>query len=102
MNFESKLSKGEFCIPECTKCKKIVWPPVEFCNHCFGDVSLKEGEFVGKILEFSSQNNQNFCLAEFENTIRIMAKISQKPEIGQTVKISNCGIVDESYFFEVI
>ncbi len=102
MNFESKLSKGVFCIPECTKCKKIVWPPVEFCNHCFGDVALKEGPFMGKILEFSSQNQQNFCLVEFENKIRIMAKISLKPEIGQTVKISKCGISDGSYFFEVI
>lgn len=102
MNFESKLSEGIFCIPECTKCKKIVWPPVEFCNYCFGDVVLKEEPFVGKILEFSSQNQQNFCLVEFKNKIRIMAKISLKPEIGQTVKISKCGISDGSYFFEVI
>ena len=102
MNFESKLSEGEFWIPECTKCKKIVWPPAEFCNHCFGDVTLKEGPFVGKILEFSSQNQQNFCLVEFENTIRIMAKILKKPKLGQAVKISKCGISDGSYFFEVI
>lgn len=102
MNFESKLSEGEFWIPECVNCKKIVWPPTEFCNHCFGNVSLKEGPFEGKILEFSSQNQQNFCLVEFENTLRIMAKISQKPELGQTVKISKCGIVNGNYFFEVI
>lgn len=102
MNFESKLGEGEFCIPECTKCKKIVWPPVDFCKHCFGDVALKEGPFVGKILEFSSQNQRNFCVVEFENKIRIMAKISLKPEIGQTVKISKCGISEGSYFFEVI
>jgi uncharacterized OB-fold protein len=102
MNFESKLNDGKFCIPECTECKKIVWPPAEFCNHCFGDVSLKEGPFVGKILEFSRQNQQDFCLVEFENKIRIMAKISQRPEIGQIVKISKCGIVNGGYFFEVI
>ena len=48
MNFESKLNDGEFCIPECTECKKIVWPPAEFCNHCFGNISLKDGPFVGK------------------------------------------------------
>ncbi|MCV0400629.1 MAG: hypothetical protein K5777_01405 [Nitrosopumilus sp.] len=102
MNFESKLTKGEFCIPECIKCKKIVWPPSEFCNSCFGDVVLKEGPFMGKILEFSSQNQQNFCLVEFENTIRIMAKILKKPKLGQAVKISKCGISDGSYFFEVI
>jgi uncharacterized OB-fold protein len=102
MNFESKLNDGKFCIPECTECKKIVWPPAEFCNHCFGDVSLKEEPVVGKILEFSRQNQQDFCLVEFENMIRIMAKISQRPEIGQIVKISKCGIVNGGYFFEVI
>jgi len=102
MNFESKLNVGEFCVPECAECKKIVWPPAEFCNHCFGNVLLKDGPFVGKILEFSRQNQQDFCLVEFENMIRIMAKISQRPEIGQKVKMSKCGIVNGSYFFEVI
>ena len=53
MNFELMLSEGKFCIPECTKCKKTVWPPAEFCNHCFGDVMLQDGPFTGKILEFS-------------------------------------------------
>lgn len=101
MSFESKLENGEFCIPECTECKKIVWPPTEFCNQCFGDVLLKKGPFMGKIIEFSSQNQENFCLVEFEGVIRIMAKISQQPKIGQTVKISECGIVDGDYFFKV-
>ena len=102
MNFETELSLGNFYIPECAKCMKVVWPPSQFCNHCFGVVALKEGPFKGKILEFSSQNQQNFCLVEFENTIRIMAKILKKPELGQTVKISKCGISDGGYFFEVI
>lgn len=102
MNFESKLSEGEFCIPKCIECKKIVWPPTEICNHCLGDVSLTEGPFVGKIIEFSRQNQQDFCLVEFENAVRIIAKISQRPEVGQTVKISKCGISDGNYFFEVI
>ena len=93
---------GYFVFPNVLNVKKIVWPPAEFCNHCFGNVSLKEGPFVGKILEFSRLNQQDFCLVEFENMIRIMAKISQKPKIGQIVKISKCGIVNGSYFFEVI
>jgi len=101
MNFESELSKGEFSIPECTVCKKIVWPPAEFCNHCLGIVSLKKGNFEGKIVEFSRQNEEYFCLVEFENTIRIMAKISQTPKIDQRVKISKCGIVNGNYFFYV-
>ena len=101
MNFESRLSNGQFLIPECIKCKKIVWPPVEFCNHCFGTVSLKEGNIEGKIIEFSRQNEQYFCVVEFEGVIRIMANISKIPEIGQIVKISKCGMNDGNYFFHV-
>ena len=102
MNFDERLDKGEFCIPQCTECKKIVWPPLEFCNSCFGAVHLKEGEFEGKIIEFSRENEQFFCMVEFENSIRIMAHITDTPEIGQTVKISNCGIKEDNYFFQVI
>ncbi len=101
MNFESELSKGKFFIPECTICKKIVWPPAEFCSHCFGLVSLKKGEFEGKIVEFSRQDEEYFCLVEFENNIRIMAKISQIPKIDQRVKILKCGITNGNYFFYV-
>jgi len=101
MSFESYLSRGYFCIPECISCKRIVWPPSEFCNHCFGTVSLKKGDFEGKIVEFSKQNDEYFCLVEFENTIRIIAKISMIPEIGQKVKISKCGISNGNYLFYV-
>ena len=101
MNFESELLQGKFCIPVCTICEKIVWPPTKFCNYCFGQVSLKKGDFKGKIIEFSRQNEEYFCLVEFENTIRIMAKSLQIPEIGQMVKISKCGISNGSYFFYV-
>jgi len=101
MSFESELLQGKFCIPECIVCKKIVWPPSEFCNHCLGQVSLKKGNFTGKIIEFSRQNEEYFCVVEFENTIRLMAKILQIPKIGQIVKISKCGISNENYFFWV-
>ncbi len=101
MSFESELLQGTFCIPECTDCKKIVWPPAEFCNHCFGQVSLKKGDFEGKIIEFSRQNEAYFCLLEFENTIRVMAKILEIPEVNQIVKISKCGISNGNYFFYV-
>ncbi|MGH1566768.1 MAG: hypothetical protein ACRBB5_04980 [Nitrosopumilus sp.] len=101
MNFELELSKGEFNIPECTICKKIVWPPVEFCNHCFGSVSLKKGNFEGKIVEFSRHGEDYFCIVEFKNTIKIMAKILKIPEKGQKVKISKCGISNGNYYFYV-
>ena len=102
MSFEDRLTQGEFCIPECNECKKIVWPPSETCSNCFGNVRLKEGDFEGKIIEFSRQKDQFFCMVEFENTIRIMAKISETPEIGRKVKISKCGIAEGNYFFQVI
>ncbi len=102
MNFESKLSIGKFCIPECERCKKIAWPPAEFCSHCFGTVSLKEEEEVeGKIIEFSRQDKQYFCIVEFQGAIRIMANISKTPKIGQEVKILKCGIRNGNYFFQV-
>ena len=101
MSFEYELLQGKFCIPECTVCKKIVWLPAEFCNHCFGLVSLKKGDFEGKIIEFSRQNEEYFCVVEFENTIRLMAKILGIPEIDQMVKISKCGISNGNYFFYV-
>jgi len=102
MSFETKLNEGIFCIPECNECKKIVWPPAEFCSHCFGTVSPKEGDFEGKIIEFSSKNGQCFCVVEFEKAFRIIATISKTPGIGQSVKMSKCGISDGNYSFIVI
>ena len=102
MNFEDKLLEGEFCIPKCSKCKKIIWPPAESCNHCFGTICLQCGEFKGRIIEFSRQDKQFFCLVEFEETIRVIACMSATPRIGQIVKILNCGIRNRDYFFEII
>ena len=100
MNFESELSKGIFCIPKCDKCHRVVWPPSDFCSYCLEKVILETGDFFGKILEFSKQDDY-FCLVEFEGEIRVIAKMKQMPKIGQRVKISNCGISKENYFFEV-
>tara|TARA_B110000438_G_scaffold288801_1_gene322672 strand:+ start:107 stop:415 length:309 start_codon:yes stop_codon:yes gene_type:complete len=102
MSFEDKLSKGQFYIPECLACKKIIWPPSEFCDKCNGKTSLKKEEFEGKIIEFSKQNENYFCLVEFYGSIRLMAKMKSSPEKNQIVKILKCGIVNGSYFFEII
>jgi len=101
MNFESELSQDNFYIPECIKCSKIVWPPSEFCNNCFGEISLKKKISEGKIIEFSRKDELYFCLVEFESQIRVIAKMSNIPEIGQIVKIVKSGISKGSYFFEV-
>jgi uncharacterized OB-fold protein len=102
MSFEEKLSKGQFYIPECLVCKKIIWPPSEFCAKCNGKTSLKKGEIEGKIIEFSKQNENYFCLVEFYNSIKLIAKMASSPKKNQIVKISKCGIVNGSYFFQII
>jgi len=102
MSFESELSKGNFCIPECIKCKKTIWPPSEFCDRCNGKVSLKSGEFEGKIIEYSKQNKDYFCMVEFSNSIRLMARMNEVPKRNQIVKILKCGIFKGNYFFQVI
>ncbi|WP_306307577.1 hypothetical protein [Nitrosopumilus zosterae] len=80
----------------------MVWPPSEFCNHCFGEISLKKKAHEGKIIEFSRQDDMYFCLVEFDEEIKVMAKIPDTPKIGQTVKILKCGISNGNYFFQVI
>ena len=102
MSFEKELEKGQFCIPECMVCKKLVWPPSEFCDKCNGKTSLKKEEFDGKIIEFSRQNEEYFCMVEFCDSIRIMAKMATCPKKDQMVKISKCGIDKNNYFFHVI
>jgi hypothetical protein len=41
-------------------------------------------------------------MVEFLDSFRLMAKINDKPEIGQIVKISKCGISKGDYFFQII
>ena len=102
MSFEDKLSKCQFYIPECLACKKIIWPPSEFCDKCNGKTSLKKEEFEGKIIEFSKQNDNYFCIVEFYDSIRIMANMTTCPKKDQIVKILKCGINDGGYFFHII
>ena len=101
MSIERELEKGNFVIGECSKCKKNIWPPSEFCNSCFGDVIIKQGSFEGKIIEFSKKDQEYFCLAEFAEQVKIMGRITSGiPLQGQRVSVKKCGIKDKSYFFE--
>jgi hypothetical protein len=100
MSVENEIKKGNFVIGQCIKCKKIVWPPSEYCDMCFSLISPKKGTFEGKIIEFSKQDENYFCLAEFEKHVRIIGKMSSVPEINQHVKIEKCGIKNGNYFFE--
>ena len=55
------------------------------------------------MLEFSQKNDDYFCLAEFENNVRIMGALSanSKPEIGQKVKLIKAGILNGQYSFKM-
>ena len=101
MSFEENLTKGKFLIPKCTQCQKIVWPPSEYCNHCFGKIELKNQDFEAEIVEFSKKDEDYFCLVEIEKSFKIIAKTNQIPTIGKNVSISKCGIKDGDYFFEI-
>jgi uncharacterized OB-fold protein len=102
MNYESELKKGNFLISECTHCKKIVWPPSEFCNQCLNENLWRDCSHLGKIIEFSKKGKINFCVAEFENSIRIIGEIvSGMPEIDKQVNIIDCGIDNGNYFFKM-
>ena len=102
MNFEYELKNGNFIIAECTNCQKIVWPPSDVCNRCFRNVSWRNSSYEGKIIEFSKQDNNYFCVVEIENEIRVIGSLSSGiPNIGQHVRIEKCGLKDENYYFEI-
>jgi uncharacterized OB-fold protein len=103
MRFESELNQGKFVISECTKCNKIIWPPNEICNSCFGEARWKEGPNQGKILEFSKKDETVFCLVEFGEVVRLIGTLEEtmNPEIGQGVKIKHCSIENGDYSFKL-
>ena len=91
--FEIELKKNNFVCSECSKCRKIVWPPSDFCSFCFGQVTWRQISRNGKLIEFSKKDNVIFCIAEFENTIRIIGELEtrlQKPIIGQDLYLVKC------------
>ena len=105
MNFEAELKKGHFMVPECLKCKDVIWPPSDYCSHCFGKISWRELDGIGTILEFSKNRDVFFCLVEFEKNIRILGALdtrSKPPEINKKVKIENCKMDGKNYNFTLM
>ena len=99
--FENELKNGKFVCSECSKCNKLVWPPSDFCSICFSKVIWRQISKKGKIVEFSKNNNTVFCIAEFENKIRIMGELkigSKTPSIGQDLELVKCNYVDKAEF----
>lgn len=98
MIFESELKKGKFLVGECTKCKKVTWPPNDFCSTCFGNLNWRQVKEPGIVIEYSSKDGKVFCLAEFEGVIRVLGVLLGTPKIGQRVRIGGCGFEDMPKF----
>jgi uncharacterized OB-fold protein len=100
--FESEIKVGNFVTSECTYCKKIVWPPSDYCDNCFMEVNWRKVSPNGKLIEWSKKNNDIFCIAEFENTIRVMGKLDTKNVMlksGQLLKFIKCSLNYKPKFF---
>jgi hypothetical protein len=91
--FEEELKKGKFVCSECQNCKKLVWPPNNYCNRCFGQVKWRPVSQTAKLIEFSKKDNIIFCISEFENEVRVMGALQtdKKPVIGQELILIKCG-----------
>ena len=103
--FEEELRVGNFVTSECLYCAKIVWPPSAYCNNCFKNVSWRKVSPNGKLIEWSKKNNDIFCIAEFENSIRVIGKLDSKniiPKPGQLLKFINCSLNDKPKFFFIL
>jgi len=99
---EIELKAEHFVTSECSYCKKIVWPPNDYCNNCFNEVNWRKVSENGTIVELSRKENDVFCITEFENKIRVMGKLDAEIHMvkpGQTVKLTKCSFNDKNGFF---
>ena len=99
-----ELKENEFICSACQNCKKLVWPPNDYCNRCFGEVVWRPVTQIGKLIEFSKKGDTIFCIAEFENEIRIMGSLDSVtiPVIGQDLKLVKCSYDgNEEFVFQL-
>ena len=100
--FEAEFKVGNFGTCECSYCKKIVWPPSDYCDNCFKEVNWRKVSKNGTIIELSKKENDVFCITEFENKIRVIGKLNAEIHMakpGQTVKLTKCLLNDKNSFF---
>jgi uncharacterized OB-fold protein len=90
--FEDALRNNIFVCSTCTKCQHFVWPPSEFCNKCFGNVVWTPVSRNAKLVEISSKDGKNFCIAEFEGNIRVFGTIQglTRPTHDQNLVLEHC------------
>lgn len=104
MKYEAELRKGIFVIPECSSCNKIVWPPSQYCDTCFGETIWRKGPDKGRIIESFKQDESTICLVDFGDNLKIIGKLTKytrDPQIGDTINLESCGIRDNNHYFEL-
>lgn len=103
--FEEELRNNNFICSECLKCNKVVWPPSDYCNRCFGSVSWRKISRDAVLLEYSVKDGEYFCLAELEGQIRIMGAVrkSGKLKVGQKLILEKCDFYgNEKFIFKAV
>jgi uncharacterized OB-fold protein len=90
--FKDELKNNNFVCSECIKCKHLVWPPSEFCNKCLGDVVWRSVSRNATLVEFSNKDGTCFCVAEFEDGIRVFGTIPGNHILspGQHLVLEHC------------
>ena len=90
--FEHELKNNNFLCSQCTKCNKLVWPPNDFCNKCFSAVTWRSVSRSAKVIEFSSKDDEIFCIAEFEDGIKVMGSVENASglQVGQSLFLVKC------------
>lgn len=90
--FEQELKNNNFICSECPKCEKLVWPPSDYCNRCFGDVVWRQVSRDATLLEYSHKDGEYFCIVELEGQIRIIGTIKNvsKLKIGENLVLEKC------------
>ncbi|MEM3006796.1 MAG: zinc ribbon domain-containing protein [Candidatus Nitrosotenuis sp.] len=98
--FEKELRNGRFLVGYCPKCNKITWPPNDFCNLCFGDLLWRQLNELGTLIEYSTKDGKQFCIAEFEGVVRVIGTISNTAALkpGQKVRLASCSFDDAPRF----
>lgn len=98
--FDQALNEGRFIVSFCENCQKFVWPPSSYCNICQEITLWKEPNKNGRVLEFSKQKEDYFCLIEINNEIRILGGLetSKPPKIGQNVELYKCSYDEKPKF----
>jgi len=98
--FQNELVKGNLVISKCVKCNKNVWPVNDFCDNCFSKVTWVTGSRSARIIEYSKQNNNWFCLVETDDHIKMLGKLKSdiEPKIRQKVLLDECFFDKKPYF----